>query len=63
MDLTLFAVTRALDVVVGDLWMRHKSRRLASNKWSKVVHTLLLTIKHSMLLTLSLDRTVRFQVC
>ncbi|KAF4965545.1 hypothetical protein FSARC_6676 [Fusarium sarcochroum] len=35
MDLTLFAVTRALDVVVGDLWARYKTRRLASNKWSK----------------------------
>ncbi|KAF5025348.1 hypothetical protein F66182_2577 [Fusarium sp. NRRL 66182] len=35
MDLTLFAVTRALDVIVGDLWARHKARRLASNKWSK----------------------------
>ncbi|KAF4975606.1 hypothetical protein FZEAL_7636 [Fusarium zealandicum] len=35
MDLTLFALTRALDVVVGDLWSRHKARRLASNKWSR----------------------------
>ncbi|KAK6699593.1 hypothetical protein SNK05_012398 [Fusarium graminearum] len=35
MDLTLFAVTRALDVVVGDVWARHKARRLASNKWTK----------------------------
>ncbi|KAF4985218.1 hypothetical protein FDECE_16724 [Fusarium decemcellulare] len=35
MDLTLFAITRALDVIVGDLWSRHKARRLASNKWSK----------------------------
>ncbi|CCT67295.1 related to integral membrane protein [Fusarium fujikuroi] len=35
MDLTLFAVTRALDVLVGDLWARHKARRLASNRWSK----------------------------
>ncbi|KAM5351978.1 hypothetical protein ACJ41O_004701 [Fusarium nematophilum] len=36
MDLTLFAITRALDVIVGDLWSRHKARRVASNKWSKV---------------------------
>ncbi|KAG5792693.1 hypothetical protein H9Q69_008264 [Fusarium xylarioides] len=35
MDLTLFAVTRAVDVLVGDLWARHKARRLASNGWSK----------------------------
>ncbi|WXC66560.1 hypothetical protein SNK03_012334 [Fusarium graminearum] len=35
MDLTLFAVIRALDVVVGDVWARHKARRLASNKWTK----------------------------
>ncbi|KAF4450987.1 hypothetical protein F53441_5978 [Fusarium austroafricanum] len=35
MDLTLFAVTRALDVLVGDLWARHKACRLASNRWSK----------------------------
>ncbi|RFN46393.1 hypothetical protein FIE12Z_9347 [Fusarium flagelliforme] len=35
MDLTLFAVTRALDVVVGDIWARHKARRLARNKWTK----------------------------
>ncbi|RSL94712.1 hypothetical protein CDV31_014189 [Fusarium ambrosium] len=35
LDLTLFAVTRALDVVIGDLWSRHKARRVASQKWSK----------------------------
>ncbi|KAL3603071.1 hypothetical protein FPOAC2_07388 [Fusarium poae] len=35
MDLTLFAVTRALDVVVGDVWARHKARRWVSNKWTK----------------------------
>ena len=46
MDLTLFAVTRALDVVVGDIWARHKARRLARNKWTKVVHTLLLILWH-----------------
>ena len=36
MDLTLFAVTRALDTVVGDLWSRHKSYRIARNRWSRV---------------------------
>jgi hypothetical protein len=35
-DLTLFAVTRAVDVVVGELWARHKARRTAAGKWSKV---------------------------
>ena len=36
MDLTLFAVTRALDTVVGDVWSRHKSYRIARNRWSRV---------------------------
>lgn len=40
LDLTLFAVTRALDVVIGDLWSRHKARRMASRRWSKVTNPL-----------------------
>jgi hypothetical protein len=40
MDLTLFAVTRALDVVVGDVWARHKVRRLASTKWTKSTYSI-----------------------
>ncbi|KAL3427187.1 integral membrane protein [Phlyctema vagabunda] len=36
MDLTLFALTRALDVIVGELWSRRKARRMATNKWSQV---------------------------
>ncbi|KAH7040460.1 uncharacterized protein B0I36DRAFT_10678 [Microdochium trichocladiopsis] len=32
LDLTLFAVTRALDVIVGELWARRKQRRLAAGK-------------------------------
>lgn len=36
MDLTLFAATRALDVIVGELWSRRRVRRQASNKWTKV---------------------------
>ncbi|KAH7351008.1 hypothetical protein BKA65DRAFT_395759 [Rhexocercosporidium sp. MPI-PUGE-AT-0058] len=36
MDLTLFAVTRALDVIVGELWTQRKDRRTASGKWSSV---------------------------
>lgn len=62
MDLTLFAVTRALDVVVGDVWARHKARRLASNKWTKVEHALLLIITHVGLLIFLIDRTVRLQI-
>jgi hypothetical protein len=36
LDLTLFAVTRALDVIVGELWYLRRSRRLKENKWTKV---------------------------
>ncbi|EPE07772.1 integral membrane protein [Ophiostoma piceae UAMH 11346] len=36
LDLTLFAVTRALDVIVGELWTRRKERKLANGgKWSR----------------------------
>lgn len=34
LDLTLFAVTRALDVIVGELWARRKARRVAAESWS-----------------------------
>ncbi|KAK3387226.1 integral membrane protein [Podospora didyma] len=37
LDLTLFAATRALDVVVGELWFRRKLRRQAAHKpWTAV---------------------------
>lgn len=36
MDLTLFAVTRALDVIVGELWTQRKQRRTAGGTWTKV---------------------------
>ena len=36
MDLTLFAVVRAADIVVGELWSRHRSRRMAKSQWSRV---------------------------
>lgn len=36
MDLTLFAVCRALDVVVGELWAIRKTRRIRQGKWTKV---------------------------
>jgi len=35
-DLTLFAGCRALDVVIGELWVRRKSRRTAAGKWTNV---------------------------
>ncbi|KAK0741000.1 integral membrane protein [Schizothecium vesticola] len=34
LDLTLFAVTRAVDVIVGALWASRKARRLASHQWT-----------------------------
>lgn len=36
MDLTLFAVIRAADILVGELWSRHRSRRILTNRWSRV---------------------------
>jgi len=37
LDLTLFAVIRALDVVVGELWSRYRSRRYATSRWTHIV--------------------------
>ncbi|KAI0202984.1 integral membrane protein [Astrocystis sublimbata] len=34
LDLTLFAATRAVDVVVGELWAQRRQRRVAAGKWS-----------------------------
>src|SRR5690348_21310 len=34
LDLTLFAFTRALDVVVGELWHRRRTRRVAAGQWT-----------------------------
>ncbi|KPM37214.1 hypothetical protein AK830_g9364 [Neonectria ditissima] len=34
LDLTLFALTRAVDVVLGDLWARRRARRVAAHKWT-----------------------------
>jgi hypothetical protein len=36
LDLTLFAVTRAADVLVGELWSQHRTRRKATEKWTVV---------------------------
>jgi hypothetical protein len=34
MDLTLFAATRAVDVVVGEIWDRRRACRIAARKWT-----------------------------
>lgn len=34
-DLTLFAATRAIDVLVGEIWARRRGRRMAAGKWTK----------------------------
>ncbi|KAJ2989608.1 hypothetical protein NUW58_g3384 [Xylaria curta] len=34
LDLTLFAATRAVDVVVGELWSQRRQRRVAAGQWS-----------------------------
>lgn len=34
LDLTLFAFTRALDVIAGELWSRRKLRRQSAGRWS-----------------------------
>ena len=36
MDLTLFAVTRASDVVIGELWSQRKDLRKAAENWTMV---------------------------
>lgn len=38
MDLTLFAVTRAVDVLVGELWAQRKARRVGAGQWTKVCY-------------------------
>lgn len=37
MDLTLFAVTRACDVMIGQLWSLRKARKLAAGTWNDVM--------------------------
>lgn len=36
LDLSLFAVMRALDVIVGELWSQRKDRRIATQTWNRV---------------------------
>lgn len=33
-DLTSFALTRSVETIVGDLWSRHKTSRIAKAKWT-----------------------------
>ncbi|KAI9644321.1 hypothetical protein NHQ30_007678 [Ciborinia camelliae] len=40
LDLTLFAFTRAIDCIVGELWAKYKIRRQASGKWSRLDKTI-----------------------
>ncbi|KAF7895612.1 uncharacterized protein EAF01_009574 [Botrytis porri] len=40
LDLTLFAFTRAVDCIIGELWARRKSRRQFSGRWSRVDRTI-----------------------
>jgi hypothetical protein len=35
MDLTLFAVIRAVDVIIGEAWARRRTRKLAINSWTR----------------------------
>ncbi|KAH0562639.1 hypothetical protein GP486_002679 [Trichoglossum hirsutum] len=35
MDLTLYAVTRALDVVIGEIWSRRRTRRVSAGRWTR----------------------------
>lgn len=35
-DLTLFAVTRAIETVIGDMWSRYRTSRSARNKWTRI---------------------------
>ncbi|EJT79193.1 integral membrane protein [Gaeumannomyces tritici R3-111a-1] len=34
LDLTLFAATRAVDVIVGEVWSQRRGRRIAAGKWT-----------------------------
>jgi len=36
MDLTLFAIARAFDVVIGELWARWRTRRRNAKAWTKI---------------------------
>jgi hypothetical protein len=36
MDLTLFAIIRALDIVIGELWAQRKTRRIAKGSWTRL---------------------------
>ncbi|CZT41463.1 related to integral membrane protein [Rhynchosporium secalis] len=44
MDLTLFAVTRALDVVIGELWTQRRDRRKTTRRWSSKIDKVISTL-------------------
>ncbi|KAK7980714.1 hypothetical protein PG989_013171 [Apiospora arundinis] len=35
LDLSLFALSRALDVIIGELWARRQTRRVANKQWTE----------------------------
>jgi hypothetical protein len=45
MDLTLFAVTRAVDVIIGELWAQRKARRISAGEWNKVSDSLISLVR------------------
>jgi hypothetical protein len=55
MDLTLFAVTRAIDVTIGELWSQRKVRKMATGKWTKVRICLIFS---SMLMMLQTEQAI-----
>lgn len=59
MDLTLFAATRAADVIVGELWSQRRSRRQAASRWTKVCwHNLTQTTGRNILTPLLSVRVI-----
>ncbi|KAI9718232.1 MAG: hypothetical protein M1812_004222 [Candelaria pacifica] len=40
LDLTLFAVIRAIDIIVGESWARHRSNRIKAQKWTPVENSI-----------------------
>ncbi len=36
MDLTLFAITRAIETVVADVWSCHRTSRISNKKWTSI---------------------------
>lgn len=47
LDLTLFAVTRAFDVIGGELWSQRKAARVAAGRWTKVIVIIVSMIRNA----------------